>query len=101
MRLQFGDETATLDIIDDGRGFASELVGTSHERATGAPFARNGYGLQSMMERLQLVGGDLLIESTPGVGTSLHISVPRRSAVQAGQSIAAAPVVMVPAESGT
>jgi two-component system NarL family sensor kinase len=40
--------------------------------------SRNSYGigLMSMDERVKLVGGDLLIESLPQRGTTVHARVP-------------------------
>ncbi|MBE0625236.1 MAG: ATPase, partial [Burkholderiales bacterium] len=39
-------------------------------------------GLASMRERVQLVNGTLDIESAPGLGTTLVVWVPARSAAQ-------------------
>ncbi len=57
-------------IIDDGVGFYPEGVR--------APSARQGLGLLGMREKLQPLGGALKIESAPGHGTKLFITVPRR-----------------------
>jgi signal transduction histidine kinase len=38
-----------------------------------------------MRERLELLGGELQVESKLGGGTTLYISVPKRSTVQAGK----------------
>jgi signal transduction histidine kinase len=78
MRLDFGEDLAKLEIRDNGKGF---VPGDAADGAAG----HTGYGLQSMKERLELLGGGLQIESSPGGGTTLHISVPRRSTVQAKQ----------------
>jgi signal transduction histidine kinase len=43
-----------------------------------------GYGLIGMRERIELVGGSLLIESEQGSGTTLTVTIPLRPAV-AGQ----------------
>jgi PAS domain S-box-containing protein len=58
-----------LLIRDDGVGFD---VGTVLERAA----ARGSVGLLGMKERVQILGGDLHVESAPGRGTSIHVSVP-------------------------
>jgi signal transduction histidine kinase len=39
-----------------------------------------GYGLIGMRERIELVGGSLLIESERGSGTTLTVSIPLRPA---------------------
>lgn len=54
-----------LEVSDDGIGFD--------------PAARGeGLGLVSMRERLSLVGGRILIDSRPGEGTRIDVSVPVR-----------------------
>jgi len=58
----------TLVIEDDGRGF--------NELLRGAPDALGGLGLIGMRERVALLGGDLVIESTPGSGTSIRARLP-------------------------
>jgi signal transduction histidine kinase len=52
----------TVIVEDDGRGFQGGST--------------NGFGLSAMRERLELLGGDLRIESEPGRGTSLHATIP-------------------------
>ena len=59
-------------VSDDGRGFDAEDVMRSRER---------GLGLFGMQERLALVQGHLLIESTPGRGTRIEARVPLASAL--------------------
>jgi signal transduction histidine kinase len=80
MKVEFGEETARLEIKDDGKGFATEQEGVLPDRV-----GEIGYGLQSMRERLELIGGSLRVVSKPGAGTELHISVPKKSSVQSGQ----------------
>jgi signal transduction histidine kinase len=69
--LTFGDHEATLDVHDNGCGFAP------HQHDTALLQARAGYGLQGVRERLALLGGRLELESLPGSGTHLHIAVPK------------------------
>ena len=57
------DGDVELAVADDGRGF-------SFEQSSG------GLGLAGMRERALLVGGELQIESRPGVGTSIGLRVP-------------------------
>jgi len=57
---------AYLQIADNGRGFDP------------AP-ARNGHGLAGMRERLELIGGSLDVDTAPGRGTCLTVTVPRPS----------------------
>ncbi|HEX6229867.1 MAG TPA: sensor histidine kinase [Solirubrobacterales bacterium] len=52
-----------LEVSDDGRGFAFEQ-------------SERGLGIGGMRERALLVGGELTIESRPGQGTTVRLSVP-------------------------
>ncbi|MBR6228943.1 MAG: histidine kinase [Eubacterium sp.] len=57
-----------IDVIDDGIGFDVEEA-----------FAKEGVhiGLRNTRERLKLMcGGSMEVESTPGVGTKIHIRIP-------------------------
>jgi len=55
-------------VIDDGVGFSLESIRAERQR--------RGLGLSSMHERLNAVGGTLDIESSPGKGTQLLITLP-------------------------
>lgn len=73
-----------LVVADDGHGFDSGV-------ATG-PQSRS-YGLATMRERAVSVGGEFRIESTPGAGTRIVVSVPIGSGaeeVEHGRAAAAA-----------
>ncbi len=52
-------------IEDDGRGFDVDLVKKDRH-----------LGLIGMQERAELLGGTLVIESAPGKGTSIYLSIP-------------------------
>ena len=66
-----------LTIVDSGRGFDATA-------ATG----RDGLGLASMRERVNLVGGELTVTSAPGHGATIRVRVP---ITQADHSETAAP----------
>jgi two-component system sensor histidine kinase UhpB len=55
-----------LEVADDGRGFAFDE-------------SERGLGIPGMRERALLVGGDLTIESRPGRGTTVRLTVPGES----------------------
>lgn len=57
-----------LEVVDTGVGFDAEAAMRSH-----------GLGLISMRERLNLVKGEISIESRPGHGTRISARVPFRS----------------------
>lgn len=64
------DNDVRLDVLDDGVGF--DLVGLGDAEPTLA----GGYGLRSLRARLTALGGGLAIESEPGQGTALSVTVP-------------------------
>jgi signal transduction histidine kinase len=70
-RLSFAveDDTARLEIVDDGVGF------DTLEHPLGGD-EMGGYGLLSMAERAELVGGRLNIRSRPGSGTAVTVTIP-------------------------
>ena len=75
------DGTASVNITDDGIGFdLTELsMGTIKDiDSDDFQFSENtrGLGLLGMQERIELLGGDLEIDSAPGSGTQIHICVP-------------------------
>ncbi len=59
---------ATLEVADNGVGFDA-LAAPSGQPET-------GYGLLSMAERAELVGGTLVVSSRPGSGTTVKVTVP-------------------------
>lgn len=61
--LRIGSSELALEIVDDGRGFELESQGES-----------GGFGLTSMRERAERLGGMLQIISTPGQGTRVVLS---------------------------
>jgi signal transduction histidine kinase len=65
IRLETSDSELHLQIDDNGSGFAQ----TSSDRA-------GGLGLKIMRYRAQMLGGDLVIESTGDGGTSVRCSCP-------------------------
>jgi signal transduction histidine kinase len=64
VRLALANGTLALRVTDDGRGFEPDAA------------ARRGrLGLVSMRERADRLGGELVIESAPGAGTSVSLDV--------------------------
>ncbi|MGO2783402.1 sensor histidine kinase [Corynebacterium variabile] len=66
-----------LDIVDDGCGFDRDAVDNSAVERAG----EGHIGLSAMAHRARSIGGTLEIESTPGGGTAVVVSVPRGSVV--------------------
>ncbi|MFZ5642878.1 MAG: sensor histidine kinase [Bacillota bacterium] len=67
INIKFNDRQASLCIIDNGRGFDPGVP------EKGGPH----YGLQGVRERLELARGSFELESSPGKGTKLLITIPR------------------------
>ena len=79
--LNLNDGQANVSIIDDGIGFdMTELSIETIKEIEGEdlllPNNTRGLGLLGMQERIELLGGDLEIDSAPGNGTQIHIRVP-------------------------
>ncbi|MCX8554519.1 GAF domain-containing sensor histidine kinase [Mycolicibacterium mucogenicum] len=69
LKFAADEEHARLEIIDNGIGF------DTFERPLGAD-ETGGYGLLSMAERAEIVGGRLNIRSRPGSGTIVTATIP-------------------------
>ena len=63
LRLRYGRGALTVRIADDGRGFDPSLT-------------TEGAGLQNIRDRIQDVGGTVKVDSSPGHGTVLAVSLP-------------------------
>jgi signal transduction histidine kinase len=63
IRIVLEPAALLLDVTDDGRGFADR---------------RAGVGLQAMRERALELGGTYDVSSTPGVGTTVSVRLPRQ-----------------------
>ncbi|HEX2909196.1 MAG TPA: sensor histidine kinase, partial [Chloroflexia bacterium] len=71
VRLELAKTEAHLLIQDDGAGFdVTKLLKPGQVRL-------GGYGLQGIRERLELVGGNFKLESSPGSGTTLRVTAPK------------------------
>lgn len=70
------DEAVTLDVVDDGIGFATRAQALVTEAGTGP----GGFGLRSMTSRAAELGGVLTVESQPGRGTAISVLFDRFAA---------------------
>ncbi len=68
--LEIKRETGTVQatLLDNGRGFETARAGEFP--------ARGGLGLNGMAERARIIGGELVVRSAPGRGTSVRLVVP-------------------------
>ncbi|SEJ45910.1 Signal transduction histidine kinase [Arthrobacter sp. yr096] len=66
--LGYLPDAVTLDVFDDGRGFDPGAVPP--------PSEAGGYGLRAMRQRVEQLGGELSVESSPGEGTIIAAQLP-------------------------
>ncbi len=69
LTLSYMEDLVTLDVLDDGVGFLPDAT-----RAGGSP--DGGFGLAGMRQRVQRLAGRLDVESEPGGGTAITVTVP-------------------------
>jgi signal transduction histidine kinase len=67
IHLNSRDDDVQMCIRDDGRGM----------REVPEQYAQQGFGLSNMRERAEDLGGQWQIESEPGAGTRVSVSIPR------------------------
>ncbi|MEY3898811.1 MAG: hypothetical protein RLZZ214_4333 [Verrucomicrobiota bacterium] len=70
MRLEYGADSLTLEIRDDGTGFDPT-----------APAPRGHFGVLGIRERANKLHATLSIESAPGAGTTIRVVVPSQPQV--------------------
>jgi signal transduction histidine kinase len=67
--LRVDSDVAFLNVRDNGRGFQEPV-------RTGEDVEEQGLGLRGMKERVTTLGGEMSVESEPGQGTAITVSVP-------------------------
>jgi signal transduction histidine kinase len=68
----FTDDQIILTVKDDGQGFEVPEAMTD--------FASSGsFGMMGLQERAQLFGGNVVVQSEPEKGTTVHLVIPRQS----------------------
>jgi signal transduction histidine kinase len=78
--LSYMEDVVSLDVRDDGAGFA---VAQCNGHLAGETPASGGFGLIAMRQRVSRLAGQLEIESEPGAGTAVSASLP---AIPVGES---------------
>ena len=71
--LSYMEDVVSLDVRDDGAGFAAAEC---NGRLNGETPAAGGFGLIAMRQRVSRLAGQLEIESEPGAGTAVSASLP-------------------------
>ncbi|MGW8885251.1 sensor histidine kinase [Streptomyces sp. NPDC055749] len=67
--LSFMDTSVSLDVVDDGCGFEPGA-------RSGPASGNGGFGLPAMRSRARSLGGTLSVESAPGQGTAVAVTMP-------------------------
>lgn len=68
--LSYMPDRVLLDVQDDGGGFAPGKSGAAGGDG-------GGFGLIAMRQRVEALGGSLLVESNPGEGATVVVEIPR------------------------
>jgi signal transduction histidine kinase len=68
--VHFGDTLAQLLLRDNGQGFSLQRLDQPEQK-------RQGFGLQGIRERIELVSGQMSLKSQPKHGTELSVTVPK------------------------
>ncbi len=71
IRLESREGAVALTVADDGVGFASSSSSSSSSSS-------ERYGLRGIRERAEMLGGQVAIDSQPGVGTTVSVRIPLR-----------------------
>jgi two-component system sensor histidine kinase ChiS len=69
VRINRAGDEIQVTIADDGRGFRLEPAGH-------AELQKRGFGLAGSAERVRMLGGTQTIQTAPGRGTTIHITIP-------------------------
>ena len=68
VKMEMLPDKVTVSIRDQGKGFVLSAIQDNKER--------QGYGLVGISERVQLLNGEMKINTAPGKGTSIQIVIP-------------------------
>ncbi len=83
------DDSISIEIEDDGDGFDPATVPMpgrpSLEAGTGRE-ARRGLGLMGMHERVELLGGTIVIDAAPAKGVRIAVTAPLKPVARAPES---------------
>jgi signal transduction histidine kinase len=74
VRLEPLDDGARLLVKDDGVGFDLSSVDKD-----------NHFGLQFMVDRVEAIGGEVVVDSRLGVGTTVSVTVPKNEGMPSGR----------------
>ncbi|WP_348787186.1 sensor histidine kinase [Leifsonia sp. NPDC080035] len=69
LTLSYMEDAVTLDVVDDGGGFDPGSAGDAARHP-------GSFGLRAMRERAAALGGAVVVESAPGHGTAVAVTLP-------------------------
>jgi signal transduction histidine kinase/CheY-like chemotaxis protein len=69
LKLNCREDCVTLEVCDQGQGFDPRVLSDRQ-------FVSHGFGLFSIRERAELLGGNLQIDSRPGAGSRFCLTLP-------------------------
>lgn len=70
VRLWGENAVVCLEVRDEGRGFVPPDLGQTHDER------EDHIGLRGMRDRVALLKGEFVLESQPGCGTTIRVTVP-------------------------
>ena len=76
VHLQYLPQWVEVQIIDDGKGLHTEHDGYTHQTNGGQERIYSGYGMRSMRERAEELGGSFEIKQRQEGGTCVQASIP-------------------------
>jgi signal transduction histidine kinase len=82
--VAYQPDRVTIEVADDGKGFDPAVM------TAGDDLSGRGLGLLGMRERVELAEGQITIESAPGQGTRVKVTVPIPGTTQADGPVPAA-----------
>ena len=78
--LSYMSDEVALDVVDDGCGFTV---------ADAAAHRSESFGLVAIRQRVEQLGGNFVLESTPGQGTAVAVTFPIGQSFQTGGAVPA------------
>jgi two-component system, cell cycle sensor histidine kinase and response regulator CckA len=82
-----------ISAVDTGRGMGADTVAHLFEPYFTTKARGSGLGLAMVYAVVRQAGGFVRAESTPGIGTCIHLCVPAAAPVEAGAAVPAATAV--------
>lgn len=79
LTLGWWPDRVSLDVVDDGRGFDPSAVEAGAVPAPTRDGTGGGDGLRLLRARLDRAGGTVAIDSSPGEGTTVGLTLPLRA----------------------